>query len=176
MSTACCRGHFSRMKNRARGCRVRVPFLSVMPLSLICIRRRRTKIRGRGKDPFAAFCSAPGGKRFRNQGKEKYLSRKCFSSVFHLNDREWCPRSVMRIPDRHFLLKKGTCQRQVPKKFRIFPYVGIVQIRFRVQTVQPVLSPLLRAPLCFLIRYCSLLPCVRQEKTAGGGITFLIRF
>lgn len=176
MSTACCRGHFSRMKNRARGCRVRVPFLSVMVVIIDMYKETPDKDPRQREGSLCSFLFSAWGKRFRNQGKEKYLSRKCFSSVFHLNDREWCPRSVMRIPDRYFLLKKGTCRRQVPKKFRIFPYVGIVQIRFRVQTVQPVLSPLLRAPLCFLIRYCSLLPCVRQEKTAGGGITFLIRF
>lgn len=172
MSTACCRGHFSRMKNRARGCRVRVPFLSVMVVIIDMYKETPDKDPRQREGSLCSFLFSAWGEEIQKSGEGEVPFPEVFPSVFHLNDREWCPRSVMRIPDRYFLLKKGTCRRQVPKKFRIFPYVGIVQIRFRVQTVQPVLSPLLRAPLCFLIRYCSILPCVRQEKQPAAGLNF----
>jgi hypothetical protein len=50
--------------------------------------------------------------------------------------REWCPRSAAR--------KKKTvpANDRYRNTLRLFPYVGIIQIRFRVWTIQSTLSRL----------------------------------
>lgn len=61
------------------------------------------------KDPrqregsLCSFLFSAWGEEIQKSGEGEVPFPEVFPSVFHLNDREWCPRSVMRIPDRHFL-------------------------------------------------------------------------